>query len=296
MHQNKHKHHTPVLLQEVLSMLRPEAGDSYLDLTAGYGGHAGEVLALTNAHTHTTLVDRDQYAIDVLTDRFKASERLHMNFEQAAQQLKEQGRSYDIVFADLGVSSPHLNDASRGFSIQSDGPLDMRMDNRQSLSAETVVNTYDKASLVSILRNYGEEPKSAQIAQAIIDNRPLKTTKELAHIVASAWKGKSKIHPATRTFQAIRIEVNDELGMLKRAMPLWIDLLRPGGRIAIITFHSLEDRIVKQFFAHHSGNRYDAELELLDKKPIIASNDEIVSNPRARSAKLRGAVKIKRKG
>src|SRR5690554_371146 len=117
MHQNKHKHHTPVLLQEVLSMLRPEAGDLYLDLTAGYGGHAGEILALTNAHTHTTLVDRDQYAIDVLTDRFKASERLHMNFEQAAQQLKEQGRSYDIVFGDLGVSSPHLNDASRGFSI-----------------------------------------------------------------------------------------------------------------------------------------------------------------------------------
>lgn len=297
MHQNKHKHHIPVLLEEVLSTLGPKPGDSYLDITAGYGGHAREVLALTNAPEKATLVDRDAHAHVVLQKEFGASvELLELDFETAAKQLHDQGKTYDLVLADLGVSSPHLNDASRGFSIAMDGPLDMRMDYRQSLTAEEIVNTYTKEQLMKILREYGEEPRAARIAQAIIDHRPLTTTNQLAQLVARLWRGKSKVHPATRTFQALRIEVNDELGLLKRTLPILVDLLQPGGRLCVITFHSLEDRIVKQYFSSISGNRFDATLDLLNKKPITASDNELVSNPRARSAKLRGAVKIKRKG
>ncbi len=297
MHQNKHKNHIPVLLDEVLSVLSPKQGNSYLDVTAGYGGHAKEVLRLTNALEKATLVDRDGAAQAVLTEQFGESvELLQLDFESAASQLRQQGKMYDLVLADIGVSSPHLNDASRGFSIAADGPLDMRMDNRQSLTAEEIVNTYSKEQLMKILREFGEEPKAAKIAQAIIDHRPLSTTKELAQLVAKVWHGKSKVHPATRTFQALRIAVNDELGMLERSLPLWVDLLNPGGRIAVISFHSLEDRIVKQYFGSLSGNRFDSELELLTKKPLTAGDNELVFNPRSRSAKLRGAVKIKRKG
>src|SRR5690606_33091357 len=151
---------------------------------------------------------------------------------------------------DLGVSSPHLNQASRGFSLQSDGPLDMRMDTTQSLTAEKVVNTYSREELADILRRYGEEPKAQKIASLIVSNRPITTTKQLADIAAKAWPSHSKIHPATRTFQAIRVAVNNELALLEKSWPIWLDqLLAPGGRIAIISFHSLEDRLVKQAFA-----------------------------------------------
>jgi len=297
MHQNKNKHHIPVLLDEVLTALTPKMGDAYLDLTAGYGGHAEEVLHRTEEPASATFVDRDEFAVKELHGRFESSvEILHTDFLQAAQQLKADGKLYDVVLADLGVSSPHLNIASRGFSIRSDGPLDMRMDNRQETTAADIVNTYSKEALVQILRDYGEEPRANKIADAIIANRPFQTTHELAHVIAGQWPGRSKVHPATRAFQALRIEVNDELGLLKRALPIWLDLLRPGGRIAIISFHSLEDRIIKQFLASHSGNRFDAELQLLTKKPRTASDSELVSNPRARSAKLRAAVKIKKKG
>ncbi len=292
MHQNKNKHHQPVLLNEVLSVLNPQAGESYLDLTAGYGGHAKEILKLTNAASNMTLVDRDANAQKVLQEEFGSEvERLHLTYEEAAKQLIAEGKLYDILLADIGVSSPHLNNASRGFSIQADGPLDMRMDNRQSLTAAVIANTYTKEQLMKLLREYGEEPKAARIAEAIIDNRPVETTSQLAKIVAACWPGRNKTHPATRTFQALRIEVNDELGMLKRSLPLWAQLLRPGGRLAVISFHSLEDRIVKQFLSEISGNRYDATFQLLTKKPLTASNDELVFNPRARSAKLRAAVK-----
>ncbi len=297
MLKNKNTHHLPVLLQEVLSVLDPQAGESYLDLTAGYGGHADEILKRTNAPSKATLVDRDAFAQEALAERFGDDvERVHLDFEAAAKQLIGQGRTYDLVLADLGVSSPHLNVASRGFSIAADGPLDMRMDSRQRLTAEKVVNTYSKEQLMSILREYGEEPKAARIAEAIIDSRPVMSTSQLANIVAPHRSGKSKVHPATRTFQAIRIEVNDELGMLKRSIPLWVSLLKPGGRIAIISFHSLEDRQVKQYLSAHAGDRFDAELRALTKKPMTASDNELVFNPRARSAKLRAAVKIKRKG
>ena len=290
--QDSNKHY-PVLLAEVLAILDPKEGESYLDLTAGYGGHAVNVLDRTLKPHKTTLVDRDQNAIAFLDQQFKGGgvQIVHKDFLNASRELLEQGKQFDIILADLGVSSPHLDNATRGFSIKTDGPLDMRMDDTQSLTAADVVNNYDEAELTRILRVYGEEPRAKKIARLIVEHRPIATTHELAKIVAHAWPGYSKVHPATRTFQAIRIAVNNELELLEQSLPIWVDLLTPGGRIAIISFHSLEDRIVKQFFADQSGNRYDAVLQLLTKQPVSGGADEIVFNPRARSAKLRAAVK-----
>jgi 16S rRNA (cytosine1402-N4)-methyltransferase len=169
----------------------------------------------------------------------------------------------------------------------------MRMDETQALTAAILLNTYDEARITDILKRYGEEPKARQIAAAIVAARPLRTTEELAVIAAKAWPGYSRVHPATRTFQAIRIAVNDELGQLDQALPLWFKLLAPGGRLAVISFHSLEDRMVKQALQEAAGERYDAELRLLTKRPVTATPTETATNPRARSAKLRAAVKIK---
>ncbi|HSX33519.1 MAG TPA: 16S rRNA (cytosine(1402)-N(4))-methyltransferase RsmH, partial [Candidatus Saccharimonadales bacterium] len=217
---------------------------------------------------------------------------VHSDFLVASQKLADSGQQFDLILADLGVSSPHLNQASRGFSIQKDGPLDMRMDTMQELTAETVINTYPEEELADILKRYGEEPKARQIASLIVRERPIYSTNVLANLVAKAWPGHSKVHPATRTFQALRVAVNDELRLLEAALPIWIyDLLAPGGRIAVISFHSLEDRLVKQALAEASGNRYDAILQLLTKHPVVADDHEIVFNPRARSAKLRAAAK-----
>lgn len=294
MHQNKHKKHQPVLLEEVLTYLDPQAGEAYLDLTAGYGGHAKEVFHRTQAIAKATLVDRDAEAIAHLQQAFadESVELIHQDFQQAAAELAGQGRRYDCIMADIGVSSPHLDKASRGFSVQTDEPLDMRMDQRQSLTADVVLNTYGEEELRRILREYGEEPKAVRIAREIVASRPLRSTRQLAGICERAWGGRSKRHPATRTFQAIRIAVNDELGQLQATLPLIAELLSPGGRMAIITFHSLEDRIVKEFLKARGGNRYDAELKLLTKKPVTAAEGELVFNPRARSAKLRAAAKI----
>lgn len=297
MHQNKNKQHQPVLLQEVLTYLDPQAGEAYLDLTAGYGGHAAEVLNRTQAPSKTTLVDRDAEAIAHLKEVFagESVELIHQDYQQAAAELASQGRRYDCIMADIGVSSPHLDKASRGFSVQTDEPLDMRMDQRQSLTAEVVLNSYGEEELRRILRTYGEEPKAVRIAREIVAQRPLTTTQQLAKICERAWGGRSKRHPATRTFQAIRIAVNDELGQLEAVLPTLVELLAPGGRMAIISFHSLEDRIVKEFLKAHGGNRYDAQLRLLTKKPVTAAEGELVFNPRARSAKLRAAAKINTK-
>lgn len=294
MHQTNEGPHQPVLLSEVLDCLKPQAGDSYLDLTAGYGGHATAIQQQAKDWT-AVLVDRDQTAVDHLEQKFHKEpvEILHQDFLTASQNLIEAGRKFDMILADLGVSSLHLNTASRGFSIQSDGPLDMRMDQRQELTAERLVNTSSADELAALLKDYGEEPKARAVARAIVAHRPIHTTKELATIVATVWHGRSRVHPATRTFQALRIAVNSELVMLERAMPLWIDLLAPGGRLAVISFHSLEDRIVKRALAARAGVGYDAELRLLTKRPIMAATHEVISNPRARSAKLRAAVKIK---
>lgn len=296
----KNVQHIPVLLDEVLTYLNPTKEESFLDLTAGYGGHAQAILERTLNGPSTVLVDRDQQAVAVLREQFsgKDVQIVHKDFLEASKELIASSRHFDMILADLGVSSPHLNMASRGFSFGLEGPLDMRMDERQAVTAETIVNNYSEAMLVDILRRYGEEPRASKIVRSIVENRPITTTTQLAKIVAQAVgkrRGRfaGKIHPATRTFQALRIAVNDELELLRQAIPLWIDLLAPGGRLAVISFHSLEDRIVKQNFAERSKDKYEATLQLLTKGPVTGKPDELVFNPRARSAKLRAAVKIK---
>jgi len=296
MHQEDQQtdEHIPVLLEQTLQYLDPKEGDRYLDLTAGYGGHASAVLEKTKNPEGAVLVDRDPAAVKSLGQRFNNTgvQIIQKDFLTASQKLVEAGEQFDLILADLGVSSPHLNQASRGFSIQKDGPLDMRMDTTQELTAEKVVNTYSEAELVDILKRYGEEPKARAISKLIVRERPINSTNELATLVSRAWPGHSNVHPATRTFQALRVAVNDELNLLRESLPFWINqLLAPGGRIAIISFHSLEDRLVKQAFAEYAGDRYDAILTILTKHPVSGTDTEIVFNPRARSAKLRAAVK-----
>jgi 16S rRNA (cytosine1402-N4)-methyltransferase len=287
--------HEPVLLNEVLEYLSPKTGDSYLDMTAGYGGHAEAILSCTQNYKDSVLVDRDQMAVNELESKFanRGVTIIHDDFYIAAELLANKGAEFDIILADLGLSSPHLNTASRGFSFQRSGPLDMRMDQRQTLTAETIVNEWSEEQLENILRTYGEEPKAPQIAASIVANRPLKTTEELSCAVtrvSAKWQGK---HPATRTFQALRIAVNSELGLLDKALPVWLALIHIGGRIGIITFNSLEDRIVKRFFVEHSALTYEQDLKVLFKHPVTPGKKEVVYNPRSRSAKLRVAVKIK---
>ena len=290
--------HTPVLLQEVLTCLDPGSGQSYLDLTAGYGGHAAVVLESTGSPELAVLVDRDADAVKTLKKRFAGSGAaiIQSDFLSTLENLAGKGQTFDLILADLGVSSPHLATAERGFSFNLPGPLDMRMDLGQTLSAEQIVNQIPETELAEILKKYGEEPQARTIAKAIVSNRPVQDTKSLAAIIASAVSRRArwaKIHPATRSFQAIRIAVNDELAQLEKGLPLMVKLLKPGGRLAVISFHSLEDRLIKQYFSEHAGKTYDAELTALTKKPITAGRDEIVSNPRARSAKLRAVAKIK---
>ncbi|MEO5627948.1 MAG: 16S rRNA (cytosine(1402)-N(4))-methyltransferase RsmH [Candidatus Saccharimonadales bacterium] len=283
--------HIPVLLDTVLKYLAPQPGESYVDMTAGYGGHATAVLEQTGNATGMCLVDRDDNAIAALQPLVKQGATvIHSDFLTATKQLLAEGEQYDMLLADLGVSSPHLNNTSRGFSFMNEAALDMRMDQTQELTAADIVNSYSEADLTDIIWQYGEEPKSRQIARMIVQNRPFSTTTQLAEVVKKAWPGYSKVHPATRTFQAIRIAVNDELNLLSQALPQWIDLLKPGGRLAIISFHSLEDRVVKRTLAEYAEG-YEAKLQLLTKKPVSGSDQEIVFNPRARSAKLRAAAK-----
>lgn len=297
MNQTKQKtsDHIPVMLDTVLDLLAPKEGESYLDLTAGYGGHAMAVLAKTKAPQLATLIDRDSQAIDYLMSlrELKKAKIIKSDFASICRDLVVKGERFDLILTDLGVSSPHLNNAERGFSFRLDGPLDMRMDQTQILTAETIVNKYDEQQLTKILSEYGEEPKARTIAKLIVANRPHYSTTELAAIIARAWPGHSKAHPATRSFQAIRIALNDEIKQIEQALVLAIELLKPGGRIVVISFHSLEDRIVKTIFHDASGGRYDAQLKLLTKKPITANEHEIAINPRARSAKLRAAAKQK---
>lgn len=291
MHQAQNEH-IPVLVEPVLEYLKPQLGESYLDLTAGYGGHASTILARTKAPDKAVLVDRDENAIAAL-DSFAglSTSLIHSDFLAASRKLLAAGTRFDIILADLGVSSPHLDNASRGFAFMQDGPLDMRMDQTQTLDASAVVNGYTADELERIIRTYGEEPRARAITQAIIAARPIETTARLAQVVSTVLPGRGKTHPATKTFQGIRIAVNDELELLRASLPLWVELLAPAGRIGIISFHSLEDRIVKQLLAERAGDRYDAELQLLAKHPVVANEHELVFNPRARSAKLRTAVK-----
>ncbi|RWZ78613.1 MAG: 16S rRNA (cytosine(1402)-N(4))-methyltransferase RsmH [Candidatus Microsaccharimonas sossegonensis] len=287
-------HHIPVLLDATLNTLNPQAGESYLDLTAGYGGHAGEVLKRTENLPGSVLVDRDDYAIQHLSKYEDKGVRLmHTDFESAARQLIKEGRAFDVILIDLGVSSPQLDQGERGFSFKNTGPLDMRMDRRQALTAHELIQGTTVEELAKIIHEYGEERymDAKRIAELIIANRPFTSTEALAHLIAEHHRGKwGHIHPATRTFQALRIAVNDELGHIERTLPLLPKLLHKGGRVGVISFHSLEDRLVKRFFKDQFELGLEAELAPITKKPITGAAED-VHNPRARSAKLRVAVK-----
>lgn len=288
--------HIPVLLDQVVDYLSPQPGESYLDLTAGYGGHARAILARTAAPQQMTLVDRDQEALASLGDIEQLGGKLiHSDYATYAEKAAEQGMRYDMILVDLGVSSPQLDKAERGFSLKRDGPLDMRMNqgNADLTTAAVMVNTWKQPELERVLELYGEEPAGSarRIARAIIAARPLETTQELADVVLANHRGAyKKTHPATRTFQAFRIAVNDELGQLERLLAVLPQLLRPGGRVVLISFHSLEDRLVKRFFREQASAGYEAQLDLLTRKAVRGKTDD-VHNPRARSATLRAAVK-----
>lgn len=284
--------HIPVLVKEVLEYLKPKPDESYLDTTAGYGGHAAEVIELTGAGNKAVLIDRDAEAVDALAKRFKEARVIRSDYLSASGQLLAEGSRFDMIFADLGISSPLLDRAERGFGFSQAGSLDMRMDQRQELTAGQIINQWSEDRLAGMLFELGQEPKARKIARLIVQNRPISTTDQLAKIVARAWPGHSRRHPATRSFQAIRIAVNDELGQLEAALPIWLELLKPGGRLAAISFHSLEDRVVKHFLAEHSGAGYGAQLVVLTPKPIRATQTELAINQRARSASLRAARKI----
>jgi 16S rRNA (cytosine1402-N4)-methyltransferase len=287
--------HTPVLLNEVIRWLRPAKGETYLDLTAGYGGHADKILEVTQNYKNSILNDRDANAVKYLQAKYKnvKPQITHKSFYSAALQLVESGIKFDMILADFGVSSPQLDRAERGFSLRADARLDMRMDETQALDAWEIVNKWNERQLAEIFAEFGEETpgRAKKFAREIVHNRPVNTTTELANLIKSK-SGYSRVHPATRIFQAIRIVVNDELGEISRTLPLLPKLLNPNGRVALISFHSLEDRLVKDYFRETSQQGIEAELEILTKKPIVAGQQELVINPRARSAKLRVAQRV----
>ena len=286
--------HVPVLLNDVVRLLNPKDGESYLDLTAGYGGHARAIVERTHDYRGMTLVDRDEFAqANLAAFVGKGAELIHADFVSAARQLIAAGKQFDMILIDLGVSSPQLDRAERGFSFSHNGPLDMRMDQRQALTAADVANTFTQQQLEQIICEYGEERPvvARRYAAAIVKARPLATTEDLASAVLKAHVGRrQRTHPATRTFQAIRIFVNDELEQVRTIMPLLPELLRQGGRVGVISFHSLEDRIVKRYFAEQNRSGYEAELRVVTKHPVDGAVED-VHNPRSRSAKLRVAVK-----
>ena len=282
--------HIPVLLSSTIEYLAPKPGESYLDLTAGYGGHADKILEVTQDYNAAVLNDRDQNAIDYLNAK---PNLLHNDFYSTALQLVENNKKFDIILADFGVSSPQLDKEERGFSFSKPARLDMRMDQSQELDAWRVINKWRESELTDIFVRYGEEKpgRAKMLAREIVTHRPIDTTTELAELIRHKSPF-SHTHPATKIFQAVRIVVNDELGEIERTLPLLPKLLNPGGRVGIISFHSLEDRLVKDYFKEASDKGIESELKILTKKPIVADAAELVNNPRARSAKLRVAVKL----
>ena len=307
--------HRPVLLDECIEALAIRPDGVYLDGTLGRAGHSREIVKrLTTGRL--ICVDRDQAALDAaearLADWMDKVTLVHSNFDRVADILDELGlRGADGMLFDLGVSSPQLDDASRGFSYMADAPLDMRMDRSEGLTAADVVNTWPQEELRRILQQYGEERYAPSIAAAIVrrrQERPIATTRELVEVIKGGMPAKAlkeKQHPAKRSFQAIRIAVNDELASVDRMLQGAVPRLNRGGRLAVITFHSLEDRIVKNALAQFARGCIcppdfpvcvcgrTPDVKLTPKKPILPSEREIEENPRARSAKLRVAEKLK---
>lgn len=288
-----HHRHKPVLLREAMELLNLQPGSDYLDLTAGYGGHARVALELVGRNGSLTLVDRDDEATKHLKKTFKGQANvdiLHSDFLSASRLLIGQGKKFDAILADLGASSHHFDSAERGFSIKKEGPLDMRMDRSQKIMAADLANEASEKKLARILREYGEVKSAHKLAKKIVQHRPYRTTSQLAEVIVRSLSArKQRIHPATQVFQALRIAINDELGQLNASLPLWVELLNSGGRLGVISFHSLEDRLVKQAMKNYGGKRYDATLQTVTARPVTASESETVFNPRARSAKLRVA-------
>ena len=277
--------HRPVLLKEALAALGAGPGKTIVDATFGGGGHT-EAILKTGAQV--IALDKDPEAVARGHKRFAQENRftlLEADFRDLERVLDELGLSQvDGILADLGVSSYHLDDPRRGFSYRLEGPLDMRL-GAQGPTAEEIVNTLDEEALAEILWRYGEEPAARRIARAIVRARPLRTTTELAEVVRRAVGFRRAGHPARKTFQALRIYVNDELGALRALLRASERRLAPGGRLAVISFHSLEDREVKRFL------KASPAFELLYKKPVVPSPQEVAENPRARSAKLRVGVR-----
>ncbi len=250
---------------------------------------------MTNNAPAMVLVDRDINALDTLSILGNnGAELIHSDFVHAATTLRDKGETFDMILLDLGVSSPQLDNQARGFSFQREADLDMRMDESQQLKADDIVNETSFEELVTILKDFGEVRRPRRVARAIIDARPIGTTTQLAEVIKKQIPSKGKIHPATRTFQAIRIAVNQELDQVERVLPILPELLNDNGRLVIISFHSLEDRLVKRFFKDELDSGYEARLRALTKKPLTDSTDN-AHNPRARSAKLRAVAKIKNK-
>lgn len=306
--------HYSVLLNESIEGLNLKEDGIYIDATLGYGGHSSEILKrIPKGHLYA--FDQDQEAIDYSKERLSAISNnftiIHSNFVDMKKKLEENNiEEVDGILFDLGLSSPQIDDIARGFSFMNDADLDMRMDQSSSKKASDIVNNYSVEELTNIFYIYGEEKMSRPIAKKIVSYRnqkEIKTTKELVNIIMSAVGAKyfNKFHPERQIFQAIRIEVNDELNVLRNVLPDAISLLKDKGRISVITFHSLEDRIVKQIFKQNSEvnelvkglpiipDEYKPKIKLINKKPILPTDNEINENSRSKSAKLRIIERIK---
>jgi len=300
--------HISVLYQEAMHWLALRPGQAYIDATVGLGGHAQGILERSSSDGRLLAIDADPQALSIARRRLVAY-AARIDFVQARHRdllAVATAKGYTAVSGvlfDLGVSSLQLDEANRGFSFQRKGPLDMRMGPDVDLTAEEIVNTWPEQELSRIIYEYGEERYARRIASAVCRQRPVRNTLQLARIVSSAVPGRERIHPATRTFQALRIAVNDELGSLAAALPQAVELLKPGGRLVVISFHSLEDRIVKRFIQRESKDclcppripicvcSHIASVRSCTKKPIRPQG-ETAENPRSRSARMRVAEKL----
>ncbi len=302
--------HKPVLYQEIIHALQPRNGGRYVDGTLGAGGHARGILEACTPDGLLLGLDVDPQALALARETLAPYEkRIHLvqasHITLAEQLASLKWDAIDGIVLDLGASSMQFDNAERGFSFMQDGPLDMRFGPHVAMSAEDIINTYDERELADIIFRYGEDRDSRKIAKAIVMNRPLRTTRELVAVIekASPRRG-DRVHPATQTFQALRIVVNEELAAVEITLPQAVSALRPGGRCAVISFHSLEDRIVKEYFREQSKELvnppyeriYEQErkaiVQLVNKKPILPTDEEVQENPRARSAKLRVVEKL----
>ena len=286
--------HVPVLLKEAIDFLAVKRGGTVIDATEGLAGHSFEIAKRLGAPGHLIGLDKDLAALAIAQKKLIFEDApeitlIHTSFAEVGQRFLSP--IADGLLADIGVSSLQFDDAARGFSFQADGPLDMRMNTQSGQTAEQVVNQLDEVTLANLIYEFGEERRSRRIARAIVRSRPIRTTAQLAEIVSAAARPMKpeRIHPATLTFQALRIFVNRELDDLKDLLQAAPQILKPGGRLVVISFHSLEDRIVKDSL--RDGVRL-GHYKLLTKKPVTPGEEEIDRNPRARSAKLRAAEKI----